>query len=1820
MKNSKIAILFGLIVITLTTNSTFAAYTPISRNTCALSIHPYNPTAVGADIIGPTDSQWFNIFSQGTSECNDHVKYPNSYTPQPPNKIDLPLKSIPGINEKSSPETIHNHKYFNDSVQDNYYYKSFTDSFQIILESDTLNNTDLSKLVCYSPGEGGTIRTTNGCSGTLADWGGTEITFDQSTGVINWKFATSGAGRPRLYGINPGLHGKTGVLDTNNEQNRKLEFGVKLTSKNVNSDVWTATTTSRTLVRDQAILTTIANLFPNPDDIPACTNDGTSTSNNDYSKWCTLPDSRIGASSQIEEKNVQSYSVNGKSYSTGGKSYYWKQVGVATTAWNKFTPALPPLACADLTWSESPFQLKTALGPYVEKSTLPYGLLPREDVLMKFNTIYETDSKNPGRPIRPVKYHWVAFNGQFTRPNWFINDDTISLFQEFTNKGTGIFFPFLTSSLPGKILTIAHAAPNGMSTGALPTGITTNTQTIINSNSSNSSSSSIIEKNQFVTPALPLIELGKFSDEASDPNLSNPLFDDDGRVHYTGGSAGVILGVQAFYADNLNIPGQGKMVDIGGGVMKQKAERCHLELTIQDRPDVPSTCQQLVVKFFQNGTEVSKDKLVAGQTYNVQIDRANSRRSDGSNISKYTWGLRNLDSDIIGEFVLDPSSSGDCGKGKPNDLTCKYNYTPRANDVLTFLADPHDNVAACRVEVKVTDTPVVPVCRALNLTTSPLLPSGEITVGQTITLSTDPRDTLGNPRSPVVYEKIGEGSFTPVSGNPLNCPPRSSRDSFEAPAQCRYTYTPSTANSGDQLTVRVKDHNNVPECSTTLPIVKITKPPICQALNLTTSPLLPGGEIKVGQTITLSVDPRDTLGNPRSPVIYEKTGTGNFTPVAGNPLSCPPRTSRDSFEAPAECRYTYTPSSAEAGDQLTVRVKENDDVPACSMTLPITKEEIPQEKCLSLNLQVNGQYTLNPLLNPGQSYALQAAPITTLGNRVAMLEWTENGSGQLVGTPGNPAICPAAIDNGAVTTPSFCRYIYAAPSGADQNYGFSVRAVPDDGVAACQARAQNYNPPVVKNPYCLYLDLDTSGTFNPLNSNMNATVVMSDGSKYIDRVRFTSTDGQGAFSGGFQSTGGSTSDLRSLTDGTNNTQTVNFSGGRPDTGINVLLSDTNVTQTAACQRQLRPRPIDTPPPTPPVCRKAPRIEPSGGNRFTAIGGDSLEFCWSIRGVDNPLFNNGGYTATGRTVTLNGPYTNFDLRVEDCNPRFRDICSATYHSEVGQPRLEKRISKNSTPLRYGTKISYSTTGSANTPQTVAYKIDFTPGVTQSGSYLRAQIYDPAFKGTIQGYKTSGDGQTKTAGNGNVDFSNIANTIRVSGFNKCQSNFTPTDKCYQLNEGYLLLNGITSPEKITIEYTGLLTSGITIDDCRQGRYCNEQFINQSLVTKMQLCVASRGPTGTINYNCTDISRPSTPNPRCEYFYNDKGERVTVNGNDQDCKMPTYTIASNTTIAELVCQYFLTRASGDIFLEDELKYGIDVSKCYPFKNISSTVAKPVNPIDKKLIKTGTPEIVNISHEICSAGQSDFSNLKATPEQIKALTDLFGSKISTLSSQICEVGLVPGENWDKTSIDAAIAKNIGKLTRWKSPINPNNNIDNINQIKQSGGVYYYKGTTPGTTVTINGLNIPENSGALTIIVENADLQINGDIQYTSNGTQPSTTKEIASLGVIVINGNMYVDKDVTNLAGAYFIQRTVANNYTVGNILSGSKSAPKTDSNNQLTINGSVYGNIGPLFEHRTAAGDIENDEGAITIRYDQRIIQNPPAGLRELLGTFSQSQIAR
>lgn len=1940
-----ITTLFSILGIVSTAN---AGVQHLDLPVCSLAVYPYNPAQ--PEIHYGAATPFVNFLSE--SICKARTTYGQQYN-QPPTKAQNPVKNVADIENKNVPYAIHEHSYINNALEDNYYYRSYIDKFEIKLENDALNNTEKQQIQCQTPAPAsftGSAADLSDCNGSVNDinfYGGVKVSYSATSGVVTWEFGTVQKNlRPNMWGNNDSnpadsdnfneslqsAFGAAANLADYNSVYRKFTPAVQLKTKNNSTDIWSATTTSRVLLRNYAILKSSFNTLPSgiAKFSTLCTSLG------DYTKWCP-----------VNTPSGQGYSVEHLG-SSGQQEWFWFPIGSVVSVWSKTTTPPIDVACADLQW-DGAFQKPNKIGLLSPDNINPNALLPDQAALMKFKTIYQSGAGTK----RPLEYDWVSFNGDQNRPAWFKNDDALFVIQPIV-KPVLELAPIV--SLPLNVLQVAHAALPPVDTSSLTEGASVNPN------------------------LLGLLSLGKFKDEVNSTLLFNPLIDDDYRAYYTGGSAGVTLGVQAYYTDGKNLPGQGAMVNTPNGV-KQKAEKCHLELKILPapafcikldldpstlKPNTPVTFtvtphfdpadQTIPLNYFWNADQASGFSKFGKGLPNASVFDPSifTKIPGGSSGGKPSWTINGLNDALsIGTSInglIDPCANGGCetkpanpllnpggpfeqininAKGistpalsgglnldlgaslgganlfaadkiaaLPSGLSAETSKIGTSSSVLDSLiqsnsgggtdqidldgatvqeaiyggfkdvqggselpTNPYletkDNKTyytggpagtMITVQAQGKDGALYPLCKnsliipaeakcqqlkVKFLDGSTEVPISNLVAGTTYTIVVDQPNSKLTDGSPITQYNIrlnnadGPGAYGTLTAGPGNAGSCSAvtgaagtigTDSTSV--NCQYLYTPKAK---DQLKLEADPTDGVAACTIEQTIPEIPTTPICKSLNLVTNPLLGGTTISASQTIGLTTDPRDTDGLVRDPIIYSETGGGNFVAEPANAASCPavPADSLATvtFEANHTCKYSYLAPSAPTGTEtVSVKVKQDDGVPACQQNFTIIKPPKTTEICLSLNFKVNGSYTLNPLISAGQSYALQGDPITDKGNPVQLIEWTENGSGKLIGNPTNPGICPAIIDNGSVVTPAFCRYIYSSPSDADSSSGFSVRAVPDDGVPACKAASQLFTPPNVT-PYCLYLDLDTSGTFNPLGSNnMNATVVMSDGSKYNDNVRFSSTDGSGNTTGGFGFTSGSgTGNFRTQTDATNNTHNVNFSAGSETTGLNIFLSDTTVVQTAACQRQLSPT---VKPPK--VCTIPPRINRTG-NSFTAEGGDSSSYCWSISGPDNPLFTNGKNTATGDSVALDKGYSDFDLEVHDCNPKFSYNCSDRYTIE-GTPHIEKKISKANLNS-YTTKINYSTKGGTNVTEAVKYQLTYTPS-DYAGGNLTASIYDPAFTGTIYGSKTKIDADTGITsqvpgGHVTVDLDSISVSSDSQTYNKCSGDFTPLDPCFEVPPdppysgfGTLTIHGIKSSDTITINYNGTLHSSINTKECQDGTACNEKVLNQSFVSNMKYCTEKTDSSGNTVYPCTTVSKA----PVCQdvQYIDNTGKIVVL----KPCTSGRpYMIFSNLTSIEEVCQYFLTRASGDIFLEDQLKYGLDISKCYPFKNISSTVTVPTSTITDQLAETGggTPgEVISINHEICSAGQNNFQNTSLKPDQIEALSELYGSEVSNLSSQICEVGLVPGLVWTKDQINATIAQNIGKLTRWDNGVNPGKIIANIEDITSQGNsVYYYKGTGNDDKVTIDRLDIPEGSGSMTIIIDHADLQIDGNIEYIS-GETTTTADKISSLGVIVIDGNMYVDKNVDKLAGAYFIQRTNSTNYNVGNILA----VDNKDSDRTLTVNGSIYGNIGPLFEHRTAAGDVGAEGGSITIRYDQRIIQNPPAGLSELIGDFSQSQIAQ
>lgn len=371
---------------------------------------------------------------------------------------------------------------------------------------------------------------------------------------------------------------------------------------------------------------------------------------------------------------------------------------------------------------------------------------------------------------------------------------------------------------------------------------------------------------------------------------------------------------------------------------------------------------------------------------------------------------------------------------------------------------------------------------------------------------------------------------------------------------------------------------------------------------------------------------------------------------------------------------------------------------------------------------------------------------------------------------------------------------------------------------------------------------------------------------------------------------------------------------------------------------------------------------------------------------------------------------------------------------------------------------------------------------------------------------------------------------------------------------------------IRYEGTVDSSLTDEACREGSICQEKYINEAETENSVVHVDEE--------------------------------------NDED--IPE--VNSNPITVQLFCQYILTRAAGDIFLENDLSTGIDINQCSRYRSSTGIIITPGEEDSPPLVSTGAGDtsIFSVGHEVCTAGQAG----KVSNE----LAELYGSNITGLSSQICEVKLRTGSPWKQEVITNSIDENKTRASRWGADPALGNNLSTMLFTYPDEDVYHVKGNVSSGSIRMDEV------GAKTFIIEDGDLHITDNIVYT--GTCPAgpgrcSVRDVASLAFIVLNGSIYVDPGVTEISGVYFVQEGDTDGS--GRLYSGSPGGAQQQSDEQLTIYGSVYGDIDPLFAQRFFSGDPESELGGIVVRFDQRVILNTPPALRDILN-LSQTEVAR
>ncbi|MEZ4087807.1 MAG: hypothetical protein R3B71_05795 [Candidatus Gracilibacteria bacterium] len=371
---------------------------------------------------------------------------------------------------------------------------------------------------------------------------------------------------------------------------------------------------------------------------------------------------------------------------------------------------------------------------------------------------------------------------------------------------------------------------------------------------------------------------------------------------------------------------------------------------------------------------------------------------------------------------------------------------------------------------------------------------------------------------------------------------------------------------------------------------------------------------------------------------------------------------------------------------------------------------------------------------------------------------------------------------------------------------------------------------------------------------------------------------------------------------------------------------------------------------------------------------------------------------------------------------------------------------------------------------------------------------------------------------------------------------------------------------ISYSGEVDSALTDEACREGTICQEKYINEAETENSVVHV------------------------------------------DEDSEEDIPEVHSNPITVQLFCQYILTRAAGDIFLENDLSTGIDINQCSRYRSSTGIIITPGEEDTPPLVSTGAGDttIFSVGHEVCTAGQAG----KVTNE----LAELYGSDITGLSSQICEVKLRTGSPWKQEIITNSIDENKTRASRWGADPALGNNLSTMLFTYPDEDVYHVKGDVQSGAIRMDEV------GAKTFIIEDGDLHITDNIVYT--GTCPAgpgqcSVRDVASLAFIVLNGSIYVDPGVTQISGVYFVQEGEADGS--GRLYSGAPGGAEQQSDEQLTIYGSVYGDIDPLFAKRFFSGDPSSELGGIVVRFDQRVILNTPPALRDILN-LSQTEVAR
>lgn len=338
---------------------------------------------------------------------------------------------------------------------------------------------------------------------------------------------------------------------------------------------------------------------------------------------------------------------------------------------------------------------------------------------------------------------------------------------------------------------------------------------------------------------------------------------------------------------------------------------------------------------------------------------------------------------------------------------------------------------------------------------------------------------------------------------------------------------------------------------------------------------------------------------------------------------------------------------------------------------------------------------------------------------------------------------------------------------------------------------------------------------------------------------------------------------------------------------------------------------------------------------------------------------------------------------------------------------------------------------------------------------------------------------------------------------------------------------------------------------------------------------------------------------------GEKFT---NETNAKTGALTLSEDSDTLYTPCPFLLTQGIGDVILERDLDIGSDISSCAGVPNIEGPViTSPPPPPPSSIPKTGAGDVPNIpSHRLCQESNMALSG-RPTGYQ---------NPLKSVSSAICEISLTLADVVTPPKIRSDVLENIARITRANSNLGIGHDVTvsdlnhpTLQSASPNPNFEIYK--LKNGNLIVDAYTQPVAAGGRTYVVENGDLIIKGNITYSDLPYDFNNLKNVPVIAFIVINGKIQIDPSVTRLDGVFVALS--------GSRAESGKIVASSPSSAGLKIEGSMYGDIQPLFESRSYVGSARRGEGTITINYDGRLFYNMPPGLKEILDVAPE-QVAR